>query len=162
MGSPNSTLRLWDKLSGWPLGKWVFSKLVCFKAPYFGSISPRVDELRPGYCAVRIQKRRKVHNHIGTVHAIAICNMAELAAGVMTDATVPSATHRWIPKGMTVEYLKKAATDLRGVAMVEPVPVFGPEPFGLPVNVAVTDLSGDTVFKAVITMWITPRKPPPN
>lgn len=45
-------------------------------------------------------------NHIGTVHAIAMCNMAELAGGTMTEVTVPS-THRWIPKGMTVEYLKR-------------------------------------------------------
>lgn len=35
-----------------------------------------------------------------------MCNMAELAGGTMTEVTVPS-THRWIPKGMTVEYLKK-------------------------------------------------------
>lgn len=34
-----------------------------------------------------------------------MCNMAELAGGTMTEVTVPS-THRWIPKGMTVEYLK--------------------------------------------------------
>jgi len=56
-----------------------------------------------------------VLNHIGTVHAIAMCNMAELAGGTMTEVTVP-ATHRWIPKGMTVEYLKKAETDLIAIA----------------------------------------------
>lgn len=44
-----------------------------------------------------------------------MCNMAELAGGTMTEVTVPS-THRWIPKGMTVEYLKKAETDLIAVA----------------------------------------------
>jgi Domain of unknown function (DUF4442) len=44
--------------------------------------------------------------------------MAELAGGTMTDATVPN-THRWIPKGMQVEYLKKANTDL--VAIATPV-----------------------------------------
>ena len=56
-----------------------------------------------------------MHNHIGTVHAIALCNLAELSAGVMTDATIP-ASMRWIPKGMTVEYLKKATGTMRGVA----------------------------------------------
>ena len=40
-----------------------------------------------------------------------MCNMAELAAGTMTDVTVPG-NYRWIPKGMTVEYLAKAETDL--------------------------------------------------
>ncbi len=54
-------------------------------------------------------------NHIGTVHAIAMCNMAELAGGTMTEVTVPS-THRGFPKAWTVEYLKKAETDLIAVA----------------------------------------------
>jgi hypothetical protein len=44
-----------------------------------------------GRCEVRIRDRRRVHNHIGTVHAIALCNLAELSAGVMTDATIPPA-----------------------------------------------------------------------
>ena len=62
-----------------------------------------------------MQKHRAVLNHLGTVHAIAMCNMAELAGGTMTDATVPK-THRWIPKGMQVEYVKKATTDLVAIA----------------------------------------------
>ncbi|MBL8628743.1 MAG: DUF4442 domain-containing protein, partial [Rhodospirillaceae bacterium] len=134
-----------------------FSKAVCFKAPYFASISPMVEDLRPGFCAARLKKQRKVLNHIGTVHAIAVCNLAELTAGVLADATVP-ASHRWIPKGMTVEYVKKAATDLRGAATVTPLPIFGNAPFGMPVLVSVTDTAGDVVLKAMITMWITPRK----
>ncbi len=153
----NSAFRIWQRLSPKPFGKWLFSKLVCFKAPYFASISPRIDELKPGLCVARIKKRRKVHNHIGTVHAIAVCNLAELTAGVMTDVTVPP-THRWIPKGMTVEYVKKAATDLTGTAALSSLPIFGNAPFGLPVVVNVTDTSGDIVLKAMITMWITPRK----
>lgn len=40
----------------------------------------------------------------------------------MTEVSVPT-THRWIPKGMTVEYLKKTATDL--VAIAAPVLFYG-------------------------------------
>ena len=54
-----------------------------------------------------------------------MCNMAELAAGIMSEATVP-ASHRWIPKGMTVEYLKKAGTDLRAVAAWRRCPSLAP------------------------------------
>lgn len=154
---PNKSLALWQKFSSFPFGKWLFSKLVCFKAPYFASISPRIDELAPGHCVVRVNKHRAVHNHIGTVHAIAICNMAELAAGTMTEVTVPP-THRWIPKGMSVEYLKKAATNLRGVATCDAAPIFGDAAFALPVHVVVTDTAEQVVFKASITMWITPKK----
>ena len=103
-----------------------------------------------------IKDRRAVHNHIGTVHAIAMCNMAELAGGTMTEVTVPS-THRWIPKGMTVEYLKKATTDLVAVAMPMSEPdwsVAGE----YPVRVVVSDTSGTPVFQAVINMWVSPKK----
>ena len=95
-------------------------------------------------------------NHLGTVHAIAMCNMAELAAGIMAEATVP-ATHRWIPKGMTVEYLKKAGSDLRAVAELAAPPDFGPAA-EMPVPVSVTDGSGEQVCRAVIRMWVSPRK----
>ena len=36
----------------------------------------------------------------------AMCNMAELAGGLMTDVSIPQGS-RWIPSGMTVKYLKK-------------------------------------------------------
>jgi len=66
----------WRRLAKWPGGKYLFSRLLCLKAPHFASIRPRFGVLRPGYCEVRINKRRAVLNHIGTVHAIALCNMS--------------------------------------------------------------------------------------
>ncbi|SMC19554.1 Acyl-coenzyme A thioesterase PaaI, contains HGG motif [Andreprevotia lacus DSM 23236] len=161
MAEPHSTtpplLRLWLRLHGKPGGRWLFSRLVCWKAPYFGSISPRFTVLAPGHCELTIKKRRAVCNHIGTVHAIAMCNMAELAAGCMTDVTIP-ASHRWIPKGMTVQYLKKADTDLRAVARIDGV-VDWAGGFELPVQVEVLDRANQVVVSAVISMWVSKRKP---
>lgn len=151
-----STLKLWQRLSSMPAGKWIFSRLLCVKAPYFGSIRPQFAELRPDYAEVRISKRRAVLNHLGTVHAIAMCNMAELAGGTMTEVTVP-ATHRWIPKGMTVDYLKKATTDLVAIATPESKAdwsVAGE----YRVKVVVRDQQAEPVFQALITMWVSPKK----
>jgi acyl-coenzyme A thioesterase PaaI-like protein len=156
MSKQSPALKAWKQLSGYPGGKWLFSKLLCLKAPYFGSIRPVFEVLEPGRCEVRVAKRRRVTNHLGTVHAIAMCNAAELAGGTMTEVSMPP-THRWIPKGMTVEYLRKAETDLRAVAALDPIPDFG-EATELPVTVNVTDTRGETVFRAVITMWISPKK----
>ena len=156
MAGTNSVLSLWGRLAALPGGRWLFSRLICFKAPYFSSVRPRFLALRPGRCEVAIRKRRAVTNHLGTVHAIAMCNMAELAAGIMTEATVPT-THRWIPKGMTVEYLKKAGSDLRAIAELPGIPGFGPAA-ELPVPVSVTDNLGELVFRAEIRMWISPRR----
>lgn len=155
MSQASFMLSAWQRMSKWLGGKWLFSRLVCLRAPYFGSIRPRFEALRPGYCEVHMNKRRAVLNHIGTVHAIAMCNMAELAGGVVTDVTIP-ATHRWIPKGMTVEYLKKARTSLRAIAELEPIPSLEGA-VELPVTVKVLDTNDQTVFRAVITMWISPK-----
>ena len=75
----------------------------------------------------------------------------------MTDATVP-ATHRWIPKGMQVEYLKKANTDL--VAVATPLQVNFPWNAGSDylVQVEVKDTNQDVVFRAIITMWVSAKK----
>ena len=156
MAGAASALEIWSRLAPLPGGRWLFSRLICLKAPYFSSVRPGFVALRPGYCEVAIRKRRAVTNHLGTVHAIAMCNMAELAAGIMAEATVP-ATHRWIPKGMTVEYLKKAGSDLRAVAELAAPPDFGPAA-EMPVPVSVTDGSGEQVCRAVIRMWVSPRK----
>jgi hypothetical protein len=98
-----------------------------------------------------------VHNHIGTVHAIALCNLAELTAGVMTDASLPKGM-RWIPKGMTVQYLKKATGTLRGVATPKIPLVASDAGYDLPVNVDVFDAAGERVFNAVISMWMSPKR----
>lgn len=150
------TLTIWKKLQSKPGGKWAFSKLICRKAPYFGSIKPLFDELRPEFCKIHIKKRRPVLNHIGTVHAIAMCNMAEVAGGIMTEVTVPS-THRWIPIGMTVQYLKKAETDLYAVAT--PTATMNlTEASEYIVKADVLDKNDTVVFTADITMWVSPKK----
>ena len=153
----NTALMAWRRLSPRPGGRWLFSRIVCLKAPYFGSIRPRFVDLQPGRCEVRIRNRRAVRNHLGTVNAIAMCCMAELAAGTMIDATLPP-SHRWIPRGMTVEYLKKAATDLRAVAEFEPGLQLGNGAAEVPVLVRVMNPQDEVVFRAVIKMWVSPRK----
>lgn len=148
-------LKSYRKLAALPLGKQLFSRAVCLKAPFFRSIRPLVSELRPGLAEVRMSNRRSVRNHIGTVHAIAMCNMAELSGGLVTDVSIP-ATHRWIPKGMTVEYLRKAETDL--VAVATPLGQAVPDAAGeYPVQVEVRDAAGTPVFRARITMWVSPK-----
>ncbi len=153
-----SVLSLYRRMSRWPAGHWLFARAVCWKAPYFATIAPRFVALAPGRCEVAIRDRRPVHNHIGSVHAIALCNLAELAAGVMTDATIPP-TMRWIPKGMTVEYLKKAAGTMHAVATPDIDVVAAESGYELPVTVLVTDPTGEAVFRARITMWVSPRPP---
>lgn len=153
----NRLLDLHRRLSRWPAGRWLFSRAVCFKAPYFASIAPRIECLEPNLCEATLRHRRRVTNHLGTVHAIALCNLAELAAGLMTDASLPPSM-RWIPKGMSVEYLKKAIGTMRAVATPAQAIVESARGYDLPVDVAIADPAGDVVFRARIAMWVSPRR----
>ncbi len=151
----NKLLGVYNRCSRLPLGKRVFSKLVCLKAPYFGTIKPVFQQLKPGRCTVRMKNRRAVHNHIKSVHAIAMCCLSELAAGTLLEVSLPS-NMRWIPKGMNVDYLKIARTDLTAVCEISTEDLGRPRE--LPLAVHVTDTKKDEVFRAVIRMHITQRK----
>ena len=131
------------------VGPETFSKMTCQTAPYFSTISPLISDLAPNQCTVQLPFAKEVTNHLGTVHAIAMCNAAELAAGMMTNISIPQGA-RWIPKGMTVEYLAKAKTDLTAVTSGEGIDWSSEGDKIVPVGV--TDTDGKTVFTAQITM----------
>jgi acyl-coenzyme A thioesterase PaaI-like protein len=152
----SAALRLFQRLGGSTPGRWLFSRLICLRAPYFASIAPRIEKLESGSCVVRMRDRRAVRNHIGTVHAIALCNMAELAAGLATDATLPDSM-RWIPKRMSVRYLRKAVGTMTAIARV-PAPVDSTDGSELHAIVEIRDAAGEVVFEADVTMWVTLRK----
>jgi acyl-coenzyme A thioesterase PaaI-like protein len=150
------TYRAWSQLSKRPGGSLMFSIAAMARVPYFASVLPHVRRMEPGLAEVDVPKWFFVHNHLSTFHAIASCNAAEMAMGMLMEATVPT-THRWIPKAMNVQYLAKATTSLRATARIDP-PDFGAitEGTDLVVPVSVTDRSGIEVVHADITTWVTP------
>jgi acyl-coenzyme A thioesterase PaaI-like protein len=151
------TFALWHKLAAKPGGKQLFSAAICLRVPYFRTVLPSVRELRPGHCEVTAPKWWGVYNHIRTFHAIAACNLAEIAMGMLAEATVPT-THRWLPKGMNVQYVAKAETGLRAVAALPELPEFGDEGFDLEVPVTISDAHDRPVVTGTITVWVTPKK----
>jgi acyl-coenzyme A thioesterase PaaI-like protein len=149
--------RLWNNTSSIPLvGKRIFSLAFSQKAPYFGTIHPRVTELRPNRAEVVIPNRRRVHNHIGTVHAIALCNGLEMAMGALAETTIPP-TKRWIPKGMEVAYTAKATSDITCIAETDQAQWDGDDP-DVPVRVKGVRDDGTVVIEGVIKLWVTPKK----
>ena len=154
--STPSVLGTWRRFSGsWP-GRLLVSAAVWLRAPYFLTAAPVIRRLEPGRAEVSLRNWWLVHNHLGTVHAIASCNLAEYAMGVLAEATVPS-THRWIPRGMSVQYLAKAETDLLAVATFPEAPAFGDEREDVDADVTLTDAHGREVVHATISLRISPR-----
>lgn len=140
----NQTLSLYQEM-----GNEAFTKVVTEMAPYFTSIEPEFIQLKPKYAELLLKNQKKVQNHLGTVHAIAMCNAAELVAGTTTEASIPEGA-RWIPQGMTVEYLAKAKTDL--VVKCEAQDVDFSKAGAVVVPVYAYDTDNTKCFSAMINM----------
>lgn len=146
-------LGAWRRLSPLPGGRWLFTQLVKWMIPYTGSVSPRVEILEPGHARISITQRRRLENHLNSIHAVALMNVAEFASGAaMTTALPPG--YRGIVTKMTIEYFKKA----RGTVTAESRPVLpdltveGEHDF----TSEITDAKGDLVARATVRWKLGP------
>lgn len=81
-------------------------------APYSGTIGARVEQLEPGHGVVVLKQHHRIQNHLDSVHAIALINLAELVTGLTLMNTLPAGM-RGILVAIEMEYLKKARGRLR-------------------------------------------------
>lgn len=154
--SPESIIReQWEKWSGRPGGKRIFSLLLGRIVPYTGSMGARVEEIRPGYARATLRDRRKVRNHLRSVHAVALMNLAELATGLSLNYALPAAA-RSILKGLSIEYHKKARGTLTAEATA-PVLEDAAER-DLELETVIKDAAGDVVATAKAHWLVGPRK----
>ena len=155
-----AVLDLWKKTSALPLGDRVFSIAFSQKAPYFATIRPRFTVVEPNRAELVIRKRRGVHNHIGTVHAIALCNGLEAAMGALAEASIPPGK-RWIPKGMEVAYTAKADSDVTCIAETDSAQWTSGDP-DLPVRVRGVRRDGTVVVEGTIRLWLSDKPAAPT
>jgi acyl-coenzyme A thioesterase PaaI-like protein len=145
----------WDRLSRWPGGKRVFSWLVGRSAPYTGTIRARVVHLERGRCRVVMADRPKLRNHLRSVHAVALANLAELTGNLALAYSMPDDA-RFIVAGMTLDYVKKARGELEGRCEC-PVPSSA-ERCEYQVPVTLHDSSGDVVVRASLRTLVGPKR----
>lgn len=97
----------WRRLAGLPAGKWLFSRALGQYVPYTGNLGAVVRVLVPGQCVVELRDRRRLRNHLDSIHAMALANLAEMVTGLALMNSLPDAT-RGILTGFSIDYLKKA------------------------------------------------------
>ncbi len=147
------TLSLYERFTRYPLGNSIFSKALSFRVPYCSTIHPLVTGLRSGHSQIKIEDRWSIRNHIGTIHAGALCTLSELTGGLAVDAALPS-NLRFIPREMTIQYIKKARGRLEGKCSIDPSTLVSGD---IKVPVEIKDDLGDTVVKAVIVFYISEK-----
>jgi acyl-coenzyme A thioesterase PaaI-like protein len=112
-------LKLWEKTSRFPGGKSAFSRMVGLAVPYTGTIGANVLTLNPGDVSIALTDRRRVRNHLQSVHAMALANLGEFASGLALNSALTE-SQRSILVAFEIQYLKKARGTLTARSSFSP------------------------------------------
>lgn len=151
----NRIRQAWDTLHRIPGGKRAFSALIGRMAPYTGTIDGRVVALDQGYARVQMHDRKAVRNHLDSIHAIALMNLAELCTGLALMYGIPDDA-RGILAGLSIDYLKKGRGTLTAECRTE-VPS-STERREMEVIGEIRDEQGELVARATARWLVGPKK----
>lgn len=145
--------RLWQRLQHLPGGAWLFSRLLGWAIPYTGTIGANIKMLKPGFAQIDMRDRRRVRNHLHSVHALALANLGEVTSGLAMLGALPADT-RGIPTKLTIEYYKKARGRLIAESHCSPPTITQDTDFE--VHADIRDAEGDVVARTTVNWRLGP------
>lgn len=105
------------KLNLLPVGirRFLITRIFCKKVKYAGTTGIRIEHLTESKAVVSLTNRKKVQNHIGSVHAVAAAVLAESTTGMVfgmnvLDTCIP------LLKSMHIDYQRRMQGNLTAVA----------------------------------------------
>ena len=113
-----------------------------------------MHHLEPGHAVVVLPDRRRVRNHLNSIHAIALANLAELSTGLAMISGLPKGING-ILVGLNINYEKKARGELR--AECQCVIPTGDTRQEVAIDTTITDAQGDVVTTATATWLVGPQ-----
>lgn len=126
---------------------------------FAGTAGVKVEKLTDYEAILTLKNRKKVQNHIGSIHAAAMALLGESATGFLVGMSVPDSRIPVI-KTMHIDYVKRCTGDLRAEAKltVEQVQrILREEKGEVTVPVVITDEKGiEPIHCEYIWAW-TPK-----
>jgi acyl-coenzyme A thioesterase PaaI-like protein len=164
MPNKNRLARVVHKFDAYPLGlrrfliTWAFGGTVHFVR----TTGVKFQELTEERAVLILANRRRVQNHIGTVHAAAVALIGETATGAVFGMSVPDER---IPllKSMRINYTRRSQGAMRAEATLTPAmrERFWVEEKGeIAVPVRITDETGEPTVEAEYVWAWRPKKKP--
>jgi acyl-coenzyme A thioesterase PaaI-like protein len=151
--TPENLRRLWARLAPVPFGTVIFSRLFGWVVPYSGTVRPHILELAPGRARISFNDRRRVRNHLASVHAIALANLGEMATGLALGFGL-AADQRSIIVRLSVAYLKKARGTVTATCDAPPLSLAKTKDYE--VVCLLTNEAGELVARATATWRVGP------
>lgn len=132
---------------------WMFGRTVRFVR----TAGVHFEDLSEARVLLHIRNRKRVQNHIGSVHAAAMALLAETASGALLGMNVPDDRVPLL-KSLQVDYVKRAKGDLRAEATLDAAArarLLREEKGEIVVPVRVTDESGEQPIQCrILWAWV--------
>ena len=159
----NQLAKIVDKLNSKPkwLRGWLLDYALGSTIKFIGTAGLHCESLQQHQAVFILKNRKKVRNHIGTIHAAATGLIAETASGMVIGMNIPDDK---IPvlKTMHIDYRKRTTGNLKAVATISDEQIgrlFAEEKGDMLVSVTVTDEANiEPVECQMVWAWIPKQR----
>jgi len=151
--SPTDFLLSFTRFASYPAGRQLFTKILFRSVPYSGTLPALVNRLDDQGSEVLLYDKKKAHNHLKSLHALALANAGELSTGLALGFWLKK-RGRYILIKLETEYYKKARGTIAVRCSTQAIePPMGAKKFECPLMAEAIDSSGACVSRTKAT-WL--------